>query len=301
VPHKKTPIGPGDDAAVLAAKERVLSADALIEGVHFLKSHPPEWLGWKTLAVNFSDVNAMGATAEAFAFTAAIPANTPPWWWTRFAAGMGAYAKLTGTHLVGGDIVRSPGPICLSVTAWGDYDGGPLLTRDQACDGDILMVVGSVGASGCGLKEWRKIAGDEYWQSPLPSFSGDLMAHLKPTPPLWAGPKALALGARVGIDLSDGLVTDLGHIARASKAELVVDVDRLPLSPESQHIDVADVVGLGEDYSLLVSAPSRLTHEFEALGFVSIGRVGVGDVSVRFQRDQQPLELRTAPFEHFEN
>ena len=102
VPHDETPQGPGDDAALLSARSRVLSADALVEGVHFLRSHPPEWLGWKTLAVNLSDVNAMGVRPEAFAFTAALPVDTPDSWWVRFAEGMGKYARKTETVLVGG-------------------------------------------------------------------------------------------------------------------------------------------------------------------------------------------------------
>ena len=301
MPHAKTPEGPGDDAAVLSKQARVLSADALIENVHFIRSHPPEWLGWKALAVNLSDVNAMGAKPEGFAFTAALPPEISESWWTRFAMGMGEYAGLTQTTLVGGDIVRSPGPICLSITAWGEPVSDVLLRRDQLQADDRLMVVGTVGASGCGLKTWLAMEHGTFWEKPLPTVSDEVLAHLRPNPPLWAGAKAVELGARCGIDLSDGLSKDLNRLAQASGLTLVIDVDSIPVARTSGALTIDQVLSFGEDYSLLIGVTPKLTQEFEALGFVDIGQAITGDAIVRFERGQHPLELQTRPFEHFED
>jgi thiamine-monophosphate kinase len=302
VPHRETPQGPGDDAALLSTEQRVLGADALVEGVHFLRSHPPEWLGWKALAVNLSDISAMGVEPEAFAFTVALPQETPPTWWERFADGMGEYARLTHTHLVGGDVVRSPGPIFLSISAWGSTrTNDALLERTKVEAGDILFIKGSIGSSNCGLNRWMAMAAEGFWEGSLPDVSEDVLAHLRPSPPVWAGAKALSLGARAGIDLSDGLSTDLGHMARASTVGIVVDLDRLPLTEAARELNDHELVSAGEDYALAIFAPSRLTHEFEALGFVPVGRAVEGQPQVRFQRNGHPLNLRTMPFEHFDN
>jgi thiamine-monophosphate kinase len=302
VPHRETPGGPGDDAALLSAERRVLGADALVEGVHFFRSHPPEWLGWKALAVNLSDVSAMGVEPEAFAFTVALPQGTPPTWWERFADGMGEYARLTQTHLVGGDVVRSPGPIFLSISAWGTTDTkGSLLERTKVEADDTLLIKGSIGSSACGLNRWKLMASDDFWQGDLPEVSEDVLAHLKPSPPVWSGGQALRLGARAGIDLSDGLSTDLGHMARASTVGITVDLEHLSLTEGARALSDQELVSAGEDYALAVFAPSRLTHEFEALGFRAVGRAVEGQPQVRFQRNGHPLNLRTMPFEHFDN
>ena len=99
---------------------------------------------------------------------------------------------------------------------------------------------------------------------------------------------------------SDGLAVDLGRIARASETTLVVDVDSLPLSPTGSTLSIETVLGFGEDYSLLVGVPPKLTQEFEAVGFVDIGQAVAGEAAVRFERARQPLELQIEPFEHFE-
>ena len=301
VPHSASPAGPGDDAALLGARARVLTADALVEDTHFLRGHPPEWLGWKTLAVNLSDVNAMGSRPEAFALTAALPRNTPREWWERFASGLGEYARLTQTRIVGGDIVRSPGPICLSITAWGECPQEPLLRRDKADIGEHMMLAGEVGSAGIGLHAWLKQGKRDFWQGPLPTVTPTLASHLKPSPPLWAGPTALSLGARCGLDLSDGLVWDLERLARASQVSLHVDVDRLPLCTDAAKVPIEKLLGLGEDYSLLVCVPPRLTPKFENVGFVNIGRVLAGEASVLYERDGRRIEPQPPSFEHFED
>ena len=254
--------GPGDDAAVLPPRgQRVITTDALIEGTHFLRAHPPEALGYKALAVNLSDVAAMGATPEAFVISVALP-PLPDGWWEAFCDGLGTCAREAGVVVVGGDTVRSPAGIALTITAWGL--GDDLLTRAAGRSGDTLMVAGVIGRSGVGLSRWLARQ-DVDWADPC------LAHHLRPTPPLWAGPLAARLGVRCGMDLSDGLATDLPRLALESDLALEVDLDALP-HDLALTIDPIERARTGEDYGLVILAPSALVPQLEPHGFAPIGR-----------------------------
>jgi thiamine-monophosphate kinase len=262
VPHRTGNTGPGDDAAVLppARGERVITTDALIEGTHFLRTHPPEALGYKALAVNLSDVAAMGATPEAFLISAALP-TLPDGWWEAFCEGLGACARESGVVVAGGDTVRSLGPVALTITAWGVARN--LLERSAGQPGDTLMVVGPIGRSGVGFDRWlaHQVVDDD----PC------LMHHLRPSPPLWAGPLAADLGVRCGMDLSDGLATDLPRLAVASGLAIEVELDALPADPALTAGPIQRAQS-GEDYGLVTLVPPRLVAELAARGFSAIGR-----------------------------
>jgi thiamine-monophosphate kinase len=302
VPTLKSPQGPGDDGAVLSSgPSRVLSTDTMIEGTHFLRAHPPRALGWKVLAVNFSDVAAMGANPEAFVFSAALPENTPEAWWTAFSEGMAEYANRVGAVLVGGDIVRSPGPISLTVTAWGMCDDHEAcLTRAAAQRGDVLMATGHFGRAAEGLNHWITTVSDQAWAD-----AGDrvdpsdvvVLAFLKPDPPLWAGPWALAHGARAGMDCSDGLATDLGRLAHASQVGISVDLSQIPTDPAIL-ATVTQRVVRGEDYGFVCCVPPHHVEAFQAKRFAQIGLVEE-ESGLRWHYDGLPVALDEDPFEHF--
>lgn len=278
-PTRPPPEGPGDDAALIpAGPRRVLTIDALVEGTHFLRAHPPALLGLKALAVNLSDVAAMGAEPEAFALAAALPPDLPTAWWRAFAEGLGAYATAAGVHLAGGDTVRANGPLTLTITAWGLAPDDRLLLRSGGRPGDVLMVHGPIGRAGRGLETWLSLTHAPRWPlpdghaPPLPTDDACLRQHLAPEPPLWAGPWALAHGATAGMDLSDGLATDLPRLAAASGLALAVDLERLPPDPALAAVTPHQRAAWGEDYSLVVLVPEPHAPTFEARGFSAIGR-----------------------------
>ncbi len=300
-----TPYGPGDDAAVVDpfAGRRVVTADALVQGVHFVPAHPPAALGWKALAVNLSDVASMGARPEAFVLTAAVPEELPAAYWQAFARGLGECAGWGGAALVGGDTVRSPGPLTLSITAWGCCEGS-LLSRSGGLPGDVVMVNGHIGRSALGLRRWLDEAdGRQEWGADRDVEEPVLSAHLRPCPPLEAGPTAVALGAHAGMDLSDGLATDLPRLARASGVALAVDLERLPADPLLSAVPPAQRAAGGEDYGLLILAPPERVAALEQAGFAAIGGAGEWDGAgapvVIWRQGGRRTQLDAEPFAHF--
>ena len=304
-PTLPSPDGPGDDAAVLApsSSRRVLTTDALIEGIHFLRAHPARSLGWKALASNLSDVAAMGATPEAFVLSLALPPSLPLAYFEAFAMGLGAYATLHAVRLAGGDTVRASGPMMISITAWGQADA--LLTRSGGATGDAIMVCGPIGRAGHGLDHWLQVADRDTWTIAPPTDITLLEHHLQPTPPLWAGPWAVANGAHAGMDLSDGLATDLPRLAAASDLILAVDLERLPADDLLVGVDPHVRAAHGEDYSLVVLVPPAQVPIFETQGFVAIGHALPAQTPlspaerVLWRHHGRPTTV-TASFSHFQ-
>ncbi len=302
-PTRPLPEGPGDDAAFLSASPRVITTDVLIESTHFLRAHPPEWLGWKALMVNLSDVAAMGATPESFLVSVAVPDDLPASTWARLCEGLGEAARISNVAVVGGDTVRSPGPLCLTITAWGKAEAR-LLTRSGGKTGDVLMTTGPIGRSGLGLSRWLgSEASSLSWEAALPETLLEDPAirwHLRPEPPLWAGPLALSLGATAGMDLSDGLATDLPRLARASALDLDVDLDLLPADPHAPLSALARAAS-GEDYGLVILAPRASVDRLSALGFVALGKASPssGAPSVRWHHEGRELPRLAPSFTHF--
>lgn len=302
------PQGIGDDGAVLEVRDdgaRVITTDAMVEGVHFLRPHPPSWLGAKLLAVNLSDVAAMGARPEGFVVTAALPRDTPPGWWSQVSQGIAAYAQRSGATLVGGDTVASPGPVVLSVTAWGRTEGPEVLTRAGGQVGDVLLVHGPVGLSHAGLQLWRSRCGDVgIW----PSVSAPterspeevaLRAHLRPDPDLSLGPWALTHAAHAGMDLSDGLFADVSRLATASGLELRVELDRLPAQPGCEGLSPVERAAGGEDLGLAVLVAPAAAAAFESHGFVRIGHAVAAGGSASFTHEGVVIEGQEPAFTHF--
>ena len=300
VPHPPDGLsGPGDDAArVAAGPDRVVTTDLMVEGTHFVRAHPPGWLGWKLLAVNLSDVAAMGATPEGFTVSAALPSEAPMAWWEALAGGVGELARQTGALLVGGDVVRSCGPVMLSVTAWGTVVGGPLC-RTGGRAGDRLMVAGALGRAGAGCRRWLDGAGTAWGAAP-PEVDACVRAHLRPEPPLWAGPWALSHGATAGMDLSDGLAVDAPRLASASGVGLDVELDRLPSDPALPEASPLQRAAGGEDYGLLCLVPARVATRFRERGFADLGAATGGPSGgVRWWQAGSRVEPGSLAFHHF--
>jgi thiamine-monophosphate kinase len=311
VPHRPSPVGPGDDAACLAPTEaRVITTDLLVENTHFVAAHPPFDLGWKSLVVNLSDVAAMGAVPSAFTLGLGLPAT---WsesdrsaWLKTFAGGLGACANAYGVVVAGGDTVRAGAGIVIAITAWGTTSGAERapLTRAGARPGDVLMVCGAIGRSGLGLRRWLSAVAEGRSETVLDDPM--VRAHLRPEPPLGEGPWAQAHGATAAMDVSDGLATDLPRLARASGIRIRIDLADLPDDPaQVAHAGEApwmpaDRAAAGEDYGLLVAVPPTAEALFEARGFARIATaLEAATAGVDWFDHGIPIPAPSHAFQHF--
>ncbi len=235
-----------DDAALLTpapGEQIVLSADAMVAGVHFLPEDPPETIGRKLLRVNLSDLAAMGARPLGYLMTIALTPATDEAWLAAFVAGLAEDQREFGVQVLGGDTVSTPGPLTLSLTILGSVPAGAALRRVGARPGDDVWVSGCIGDGYLGLRSARGEMDDP---------GGYLAGRYRlPTPRLALG-QALRGLARACLDVSDGLLQDLSHLCRAGgcAAEVVG-----PLVPVSRmDVPLTALVTGGDDYELLFAA-----------------------------------------------
>lgn len=266
-----TLLGPGDDAAVVAAADGrvVATTDVLVEGVHFrLDWSTAEQVGRKAVAVNLADLAAMGAAPTSVLVGLACPASTKSQVVLDLAKGMWAEATRAGAGLVGGDMVAAD-QIVLSVTALGDLAGRAPVTRSGARPGDVLAVRGKLGWAAAGLA----VLGRGF-RSPATVVN----AQRCPEPPYADGVVAAEAGATSMIDISDGLLADLGHVAKASGVTFDLSGERLPV--EQRLVEVAAALGAdpltwvltgGEDHALAATFP---TVGQVPAGWLRIGAAG---------------------------
>lgn len=267
-------LGPGDDAAVVRAADGrvVASVDLLVEGSHFRRDwSSAEDVGVKAAAQNLADISAMGAVPTALLVGLACPAELRVAWAQEFTAGFDAECAAVGAVLVGGDVSRSP-TLTIAVTALGDLEGRPPVTRSGAEPGDVVALTGRLGWSAAGLAVLSR-----GFRSPAQVVA----AYRRPAPPYAEGPVAAVSGATAMCDVSDGLVQDLGHIAAASAVQVSIDTARLEVAPRLQDVGRAlNVDPLrflltgGEDHALVATYPSAKSVP---RGWKVIGRVGEGD------------------------
>jgi len=265
--------GIGDDAAELelpAGHRLLTSTDLLLEEVHFRFAWTSAYdLGRKAVAVNLSDIAAMGGTPRFLYVGLACPGATEVAELDAFVAGVLAEADNHGVALVGGDTCRSPGPWVISVTIEGTAPADMVIGRNGACPGDVILVSGTLGDSALALALWQQGETPEPWLA---------ARHNRPTPRVALGRELASAGlATAMIDLSDGVSSDLEHILQASGAGAEILSAALPLSPafrkqsalRPELIDL--VLGGGEDYELLCTVPAARVSEALAVG----ARVGV--------------------------
>lgn len=276
-------LGIGDDAALLqplAGHWLAVTADTLNSGVHFPPETLPADIGWKTLAVNLSDLAAMGATPAWGTLALSLPEASEAWI-DAFADGFFALADAHEWRLIGGDTTR--GPLSLSVTAFGQVPHGQALRRDGAQGGDDIWVSGTLGDAAAALHLWQR--GELDVTAVAQDADREFLRQrlLRPTPRVGVG-LALSGIATAAVDVSDGLLADVGHIAARSSLRACVEPDRLPLSPALQRTMTLErarssALAGGDDYELCFCAPaanrSRLHAVAEQLGtpLTRIGRM----------------------------
>lgn len=270
--NRQTLIGPGDDAAHIETRDGtfVVSSDLLIEGRHFRRDwSSAEEVGHKAAAANLSDINAMGGVATALTVALGLPADLPASWVLDLAGGFEAECALVGAHVVGGDVTAAD-QIVIAVTAMGD--AARPVRRDGAAPGDVVAFAGTLGLAGAGFAALSR-----GFRSPKAAVE----AHRVPHPPYAAGPQAADAGATAMVDVSDGLLADVGHIALASG--VVIDLETETFTIPEAVSTVADALGTdpirfvlsgGDDYALVAtfSAASELPD-----GWTRIGTVRDGD------------------------
>lgn len=292
-----------DDAALVdvpAGLQLVVAKDAMVAEVHFLADDPPELIAGKLLRVNLSDLAAMGADPLGYLTVLARDPGTGTAWLQRFHAGLAADQRRFGCHLLGGDTVSTPGPLTLSLTVLGTVPTGAALLRSGARAGDDLWVSGTLGDAAMGLRILRGLAASEEETLAL------VDRYRTPRPRLELG-RALRGLATAAIDVSDGLVADLGHVLEASRVGAAVDASLLPLSAAGRGIPGAReaALGGGDDYELLFTAPPERRADVEALRqlldhqLTRIGSVREGpDLSVH-DADGRPVLVERDGWRHF--
>ena len=301
-------LGPGDDCALLQPSpgmQLAVTTDMLVAGTHFLADTDPRRLGWKALAVNISDLAAMGATPRWALLAGSLPRADEPWI-AAFSEGFFACAAEYGVDIVGGDTTR--GPLSLCVTALGECLPGQALRRDGARAGDLVWVSGRPGLAGLGLAQ---LEGRIDLPAPWPRLC--IEALEKPRPRVALG-LALVGIASAAIDVSDGLLADLGHIGERSGLAASVQLVQLPHLPKGETYDAElrrlalefQLAG-GDDYELcFTTAPpqanavsaiaARLDLPLWCIGSMRDGHAG--EVTV-FDPDGNPIEFSRRGYDHF--
>ena len=306
--------GPGglrllDDAALVdlaPGRRLVVTTDAIVAGVHFLVDDPPDLVAKKLLRVNLSDLAAMGARPLHYLLTTALPRAFGTAWLAQFASGLGEDQRRFGVDLLGGDSVATEGPAVLSLTALGDVAAGAEIRRSGARPGDRLWVSGTIGDAGLGLAVQRgghpELA---------PEHRAALIGRYRlPDPRTELGPRLAGL-AHAMIDVSDGLLADLGHICEASGVAAIVEAAAVPLSPAAVLL-VAEDAGLlprlctsGDDYELLFAAPPEAGEAVAALSaslelpIAAIGHIESGAGVRLLAPDGTDITPAAAGWQHF--
>lgn len=302
-----------DDAGLLRpgrGYEVVVTADALVAGVHFFPDDPPAAIGWKVLAVNLSDLAAKGARPEGFVLTIALPRDWTESWLADFAQGLGRLAKEGACPLIGGDTVSTSGPLTLSITAFGTVPAGRMVRRGGAKPGDTVLVSGTIGDSALGLKVHGPDAPG--WVAALTeqerSFLADRYLHPQPRYQL---AQLVQQHASAAMDISDGLVGDLAKLLKVSGAGAEIDLDTVPLSGPARAALMADpsLAQLawtgGDDYEILCTAPDAEVFALVAAAaeigvpLAAIGRITAAADGVRYRGAGAEQGFGTGSYAHF--
>ncbi len=302
-PVRKAVLGVGDDCALIDPRpghHLAISTDMLVSGRHFFADVPPRALGHKALAVNLSDLAAMGAEPRAFTLALALP-EADPAWLEELAEGMLALADAHGCELIGGDTTR--GPLTLSLTVFGDIPARAALRRDAARPGDDIWVSGTLGDARLALGDCR---GE--WLLPEPEFSRVRPRMEMPNPRVALG-MALRGVAHAALDISDGLIGDLGHILSRSQVGALLDVDTLPrsavLASQPEALQRECVLAGGDDYELCFTAPIGNREAIAAIADrleLPLTRVGsiTAEPGLRLVDSHgSPVTYAGASFDHF--
>jgi thiamine-monophosphate kinase len=260
--------GLGDDAAILKSlgEDLVVTTDAIVEGVHFLSDDPPDSIARKALRVNLSDLAAKGATPAGFVLTLALR-RADDGWLAPFARGLGEDAATFGCPLLGGDTVSTPGPLMISITAFGRLPAGRMVHRSGARPGDLVVVSGTIGDATLGL---ALLKGGAVAAGLADDAAGrEMLAGRYRVPqPRSALAQAVREQASAAMDVSDGLAGDLAKLCAASGVSAVIDAPGIPLSAPAANLLARGIVGIGallsggDDYEVLCTVPENRYDAF---------------------------------------
>ncbi len=299
-----------DDAALLkqSGDDLVVTTDAIVEGVHFLADDPPDAIARKALRVNLSDLAAKGATPAGFVLTLALREAREEWL-APFAHALGEDAVAFGCPVLGGDTVSTPGPLMISITAFGRVPPGAMVRREGAKAGDRIAVTGTIGDAALGLR----ILKDQTAGRGLDAPSRELLVQRYRVPqPRSALAVAIRDHASAAMDVSDGLAGDLAKLCAASHVSATVALEAVPLSAAARALlangttDIGAAVSGGDDYEVVCAIPeNRWTSFVAAAGkagvqVTSIGLVMAGAAAPLFlDATGQPIALKRLSYSHF--
>ncbi len=285
-------LGIGDDCALLQpdpAQSLAVTSDMLVEGRHFFANANPEWLGHKALAVNLSDLAAMGARPVGFTLALALP-HADSSWLTQFSQGLFRLAQQWQCPLIGGDTTQGPLTIC--ITALGHVPAGSAIKRSGAKVGDDIWVSGRLGDARLALGALRS-----EWLLDHISLEAVLPRMHEPEPRITLGIQLRGI-ASSALDVSDGLLGDLRHILKASQVNAEVLIDQLPISrilaEQTEHLRRQCAASGGDDYELCFTAPSNKRMELETLSTALLPLTRIGSITSPTNGAEPTLILRDA-------
>ncbi len=293
-----------DDAASYspaAGMEMVVSTDTLVSGVHFVGDEPPDLIARKALRVNFSDLVAKGAYPTGYLVNLALSDKQDDNWLKSFSAGLEEDQKEFSCSLLGGDTVSTPGPLVVSVTAFGETPQGSIVRRGTASPGDVIYVTGTIGDGAIGLDVLQgkcRTTDDSY-----------LIGRYRLPRPRTACVELIRKFATASMDISDGLVGDLEQLARASGAGAIVNVDLLPFSAPVESLALLDkavqkrAITGGDDYEILFTVSYEEADAFEVECREEVRHIGeiVDGNAVTVQNtDGETIDLGSTSWSHFE-
>jgi len=300
-----------DDAAAIKpdGDDIVVTTDAIVEGVHFLPDDPPDTVARKALRVNLSDLAAKGAVPAGFVLTLALR-NPDEAWLTPFAAALGEDAKQFGCPLLGGDTVSTPGPLMISVTAFGRVPSGKMVHRSGARPGDRVLVTGTIGDAALGL---AVLGGGKVHAAVNDAAARDLLISRYRVPqPRTVLAKIVRDHAGAAMDVSDGLAGDLTKLCGVSGVSAVIDLPSIPLSEAARDLLSRGVVGIetliagGDDYEILCSVAEDRVDAFvqaaqhAGVAVSSIGTMIAGTAAPKFLDGQGgEIVLKRRSYSHF--
>ena len=312
--------GLGDDAAVLQARgdDIVVTTDAIVEGVHFLPDDPPDSIARKALRVNLSDLAAKGATPAGFVLTLALRSADDAWL-APFAHGLGEDIGLFGCPLLGGDTVSTPGPLMISITAFGRIPAGKTVHRSGAKPGDRVVVTGTIGDAALGLALLKgdttaAALADEVAAALADDVAAKqmLVGRYRIPQPRNALAKAVRDHAHAAMDVSDGLAGDLAKLCAASGVSAVIDAPSIPLSAVAAALLARGTIGIealvagGDDYEILCTIPEARFEAFaQAADIAGVAAASIGTIIAdasppRFlDRQGRELALARLSYSHF--
>ena len=288
----------------------VVNTDAIVEGVHFLPDDPADKIARKALRVNLSDLAAKGATPAGFVLTLALR-DTDHAWLAEFARGLGEDAIAFGCPLLGGDTVSTPGPLMISITAFGRVPAGKMVRRFGAAVRDRVVVSGTIGDAALGLAVLKGGAVAQALADDAPSRDV-LVSRYRIPQPRHALAQAVREYASASMDVSDGLAGDLAKLCGVSGVSADIDAAAIPLSNTAKDLLDRGIVGVeaivsgGDDYEILCAVPEASFEAFvtaakqAGVSVTSIGTVTAGDAAPRFLDTQgKPIALSRLSYSHF--